>query len=78
MASDATRDPTTTLDAREIDGPPFGAIMAALEELDDGETLVVRNGFEPEPLYGVLDERGFDHERERVAADEWRVEITPR
>jgi uncharacterized protein (DUF2249 family) len=69
---------TRELDARDIDGAPFGAISSALSALDDGETLVLYNGFEPEPLYGVLDRRGFDHEAERVAPDEWRVEIRPR
>jgi len=67
-----------TLDAREIDGEPFGEITDALADLDDGETLVLVNSFEPEPLYAVLDERGFEHDTDRVAPDEWRVEITPR
>ena len=65
-----------TLDAREVDGEPFGDIMSALADLDDGETLRLINSFEPEPLYGVLAERGFDHETERVADDEWHVLIT--
>jgi uncharacterized protein (DUF2249 family) len=63
------------LDAREIDGEPFGHITAALDDLSDEETLVLRNSFEPEPLYGVLDRRGFDYKAEQVAPDEWRVEI---
>ncbi|MFB6135452.1 MAG: DUF2249 domain-containing protein [Halobacteriaceae archaeon] len=70
-------DGVTELDAREIDGEPFPAIVAELEELGAGETLLLVNGFEPRPLYGVLEERGFDYETERVADDEWRVAITP-
>jgi len=70
------RDATRTLDAREIDGEPFGAIVAALEDLPDGETLELVNNFEPEPLYGVLADRGFDHETERVGDDEVRVYIS--
>jgi len=70
------RDATRTLDAREIDGEPFGVIVAALEELPDGETLELVNSFEPEPLYGVLADRGFDHETEHVADDEVRVYIS--
>ncbi|WP_137284421.1 DUF2249 domain-containing protein [Halorussus salinisoli] len=66
------------LDARDIDGEPFGAITSALSDLSDDETLVLVNSFEPEPLYAVLDRRGFDHETEQVAPDEWRVEIEPR
>ena len=65
-----------TLDARTLSEPPFGPIVAALEELAADESLLLINGFEPVPLYDVLSERGFAHETERVAADEWRVRIT--
>lgn len=73
-----TSQTTRELDARDIDGEPFGTISSALAELADHETLVLYNSFEPEPLYGVLDRRGFDYDAEQVAPDEWRVEITPR
>lgn len=63
------------LDVREIDGPPFEDIMAALDELPDGGTLVLVNSFEPEPLYDVLERRGFAYETEAVDDDEWRVTI---
>jgi uncharacterized protein (DUF2249 family) len=76
--SDATDRTTRELDAREIDGEPFGAITSALDDLGDDDRLVLYNSFEPEPLYEVLDRRGFDHETEEVAPDEWRVEIEPR
>jgi uncharacterized protein (DUF2249 family) len=69
-------DAARTLDAREIDGEPFGAIVDALEDLPEGETLVLVNSFEPEPLYGVLTDRGFDHETEQVDDEEVRVFIT--
>jgi uncharacterized protein (DUF2249 family) len=74
---DTARTPEAdrTLDAREIDGEPFGAIVDALEDLPAGETLVLVNSFEPEPLYSVLADRGFDHETERVDDDEVRVYI---
>lgn len=66
-----------TLDVREVDGEPFGVISSALDRLDDGETLLLINGFEPEPLYGVLDRRGFAHEASRVDDGEWHVRIEP-
>jgi uncharacterized protein (DUF2249 family) len=69
-------DSRRTLDAREIDAEPFTAIVDALADLPQGETLVLVNSFEPEPLYGVLAQRGFDHETERVADDEWHVRIS--
>jgi hypothetical protein len=34
------------------------------------------NGFEPEPLYDALADRGFDYDTEQ-AGGEWRVYITP-
>ncbi|USZ67231.1 DUF2249 domain-containing protein [Halorussus salilacus] len=67
-----------TLDVRERDGEPFSDIVSALGDLGDDDTLVLVNSFEPEPLYAVLDRRGFDHETERVTDDEWRAEITRR
>jgi uncharacterized protein (DUF2249 family) len=63
------------VDAREIDGEPFGTIMAALEELEPDETVLLINSFEPEPLYEVLTQRGFDHDTTRVTEGEWHVEI---
>lgn len=63
------------LDVRTIDGEPFSDIMAALDDLPDGEQLRLINSFEPEPLYGVLDERGFTFESRHVGDDEWHVVI---
>jgi len=68
-------DVASTLDVREIDGEPFGDIMAALDALDDGETLRLVSSFEPKPLYEVVTDRGFDYETEQVAPDEWHVAI---
>jgi uncharacterized protein (DUF2249 family) len=67
--------PDKTLDAREIDGEPFGRIVDELEALGEAEQLELVNSFEPEPLYGVLDRRGFDHDTEQVAENEWHVVI---
>ena len=66
------------LDARDIDGEPFGAIMAALDSLDDEDTLLLINSFEPTPLYEVLSNRGFTHETTTVSEQEWHVVITHR
>lgn len=64
-----------TLDVRDVDGEPFDNIMSALAALDDAETLDLVNSFEPEPLYPVLDQRGFSHEAEQIEEDEWHVRI---
>jgi len=63
------------LDAREIDGEPFGDIMAALEALSHDETLLLVNSFEPEPLYQVLEARGFRYETTSDGSDVWYIEI---
>jgi uncharacterized protein (DUF2249 family) len=74
MATNADAD--AHLDAREIDGAPFDDIVAALDELGDEDTLVLVNSFEPEPLYDILDERGFSYEAEQIGPEEWKVYIT--
>lgn len=63
------------LDVRKLDREPFGDIMAALEELPEEETLLLINSFEPEPLYNVLENRGFEYQTTEAAPDEWYVEI---
>jgi uncharacterized protein (DUF2249 family) len=75
MASDGRHDHAEVIDAREIDGEPFSAIMAALDELAPDETVLLINSFEPTPLYDVLGERGFDYQTTRVDGEEWHVEI---
>lgn len=75
--TEGSTEATHTLDAREVDGEPFGAISDALAELDEGETLLLINGFEPEPLYAVLEDRGFAYDTEQVADDEYHVHIRP-
>lgn len=52
---------------------PFGQIMAAVAGLPPDGVLRVRAIFEPEPLYGVLGGKGFEHWTERLGDDDWRV-----
>ncbi|MHB9285848.1 DUF2249 domain-containing protein [Halobacteriales archaeon Cl-PHB] len=63
-----------TLDVRDVEGEPFGTIMSELDSLDQGETLVLVNDFEPEPLYGVLEDRGFTYDPAQEAGL-WRIEV---
>ncbi len=72
------RQPTHTLDVREIDGEPFGDIMEALGGLSDDESLRLINRFEPAPLYDVLEQRGFEWETAQPEPDVWHVTIQPR
>ncbi|SDR42407.1 DUF2249 domain-containing protein [Natronobacterium texcoconense] len=64
-----------TIDVREIEGPPFDDIMAALESLEDGERLQLIAPFEPEPLYEVLDARGYAHESHQQDGGLWYVYV---
>mgnify|MGYP006302302239 CR=1 FL=1 len=64
-----------TLDVRQAE-EPFDRIVEALESLPEGGTLTLVNSFEPEPLYAVLEARGFDHETQRAGPEEWRVKVT--
>lgn len=74
MSAD-TGDYDHVLDARTVEGGPFGEIVAVLDTLGDCETFLLVNSFEPEPLYDVLTERGFTYESEQVGPEEWHVEI---
>lgn len=74
MALESLDDGTKRLDVREIDGEPFDDIMAALETLDSDETLRLVNSFEPEPLYAVLEKRGFSYETTETDGV-WRIDI---
>jgi len=70
-ATDADR----VLDVRETDAPPFERITSALTGIEGEETLVIVNSFEPEPLYGELERRGFTHRTTRIGPEEWRVAV---
>ncbi|OLZ42677.1 hypothetical protein A6E15_09120 [Natrinema saccharevitans] len=71
----ATESAEQTLDVREIDGQPFDDIMAALEELEAEQRLRLIAPLESEPLYEVLDDRGFTHESEKRERSVWHVNI---
>jgi uncharacterized protein (DUF2249 family) len=68
-------DADRRLDGREIEGEPFEDIMAALDDLPADETLLLINSFEPEPLYNVLEQRGFTHEAANPEPGLWHVRI---
>ncbi|AFK20930.1 DUF2249 domain-containing protein (plasmid) [Haloferax mediterranei ATCC 33500] len=78
MAHTDSEDAVHTLDVRDLDGEPFGEIMAAVDGLTADESFLLVNSFEPVPLYDVLEQRGFEYETSQVAADEWHITITSR
>lgn len=70
-----TEEVDRKLDAREVDGEPFDDIMDALDDLGEDESLLLVNSFEPEPLYNVLENRGFEYETENPEPEVWHVRI---
>lgn len=56
---------------------PFSRIMAAVDELASGESLELIAPFEPVPLYGVLENRGYGHESEALPGGSWKVTFRP-
>jgi hypothetical protein len=79
-AEDSSQLPSFTsaveLDVREElskGGEPFSRIMAAIAALGDDQVLHLRAPFEPVPLFSVLEKRGFGHNVEQHAADDWSV-----
>jgi uncharacterized protein (DUF2249 family) len=69
-------DSVVDLDVREElrkGGEPFSTIMSAVAALREGQVLHLRAPFEPVPLLSVLQKRGFAHESERHADDDWSV-----
>ncbi len=69
-------DRVVDLDVREYHRrgeEPFAAIMEAVNGLEPGDVFVLVNSFEPLPLYRVMEGKGFTHEAEQVAPDEWRI-----
>ena len=67
------------VDARPViaaGGEPFEMIMAAVDELEDEQPLVVIAPFEPVPLEGVLGSQGFEFETEQLDTGDWQVTFT--
>lgn len=54
----------------EAGNDPFKKIMAQLATLNDGETLLLINSFEPTPLIRILSEKGYTTEVVTIAANE--------
>jgi uncharacterized protein (DUF2249 family) len=69
----------TVLDVRPIleqGGEPFVQIIETAEAIRPGNALVLIAPFEPVPLYGVLQARGFAYETECISSHEWVVRFT--
>ena len=56
---------------------PFAKIMAAAKALKPGQALLLRNVFEPVPLYQVLGKKGLDHWAECRGPEDWWIYFYP-
>ena len=73
-------DSLVTLDVRpdiRSGREPFGKIMDTVKALRPGQSLALINDFEPAPLYGILESRGFGHRTERTPDGAWRILFSP-
>jgi uncharacterized protein (DUF2249 family) len=64
----------TDLDVRELIArglQPLPLILEMADGLEPGRVLHIRSPFQPNPLYGVLGERGFEHRFACFAEDDW-------
>lgn len=69
------------LDVRPIlksGGEPFQEIMQVVQDLAPGQGLKLVAPFRPQPLFRVMEGRGFDHEAREIENGHWEVLFTPR
>ncbi len=73
-------DRLVTLDVRENirrGQEPFARIMAAVKGLKPGQALLLRNVFEPVPLYQVLAKKGLEHWTTCGGPEDWHIYFYP-
>lgn len=58
-------------------GEPFGAIMDAVNRLEPGQRLKLFATFRPEPLFSVMQAKGFGYDETPLDHGEWQVVFTP-
>ena len=69
------------LDVRPIlatGGEPFQAIMAAVESLAPGQGLTLLAPFKPQPLFTVMERKGFVHQVTELDGGDFEVRFLPR
>ncbi len=70
---------TVELDVRHYHAEgkePFTDILASSDGLEPGDVFILRNTFDPVPLYSVMRGRGFSCESRSQAADDWFITFT--
>src|SRR3569833_3454407 len=59
-------------------GEPFQAIMAAVESLAPGQGLTLLAPFRPQPLFSVMERKGFLHHVSELEGGDFEVRLLPR
>lgn len=80
MPDASTEIAPMALDVRPIlknGGEPFQEIMQAVGNLLPGQGMKLIAPFCPQPLFRVMESRGFDHEACEVGSGHWEVLFTP-
>jgi uncharacterized protein (DUF2249 family) len=68
------------LDVRPIlaaGGEPFAAIMAAVGSLRPGQGLTLLAPFRPQPLFSVMERKGFTHQVSELDGGDFEVKFIP-
>lgn len=60
-------------DVRDLKGNFLPAILNKAKKLEVNQGMCVVQSFEPIPLYGAMEELGFEHEMEKISETEYRV-----
>jgi hypothetical protein len=66
------------LDVRELleeGGEPFVCIMDCVQQIAEGDTLVVHALFEPKPLVAHVERMGLQARCERIEPEHWTLTI---
>lgn len=64
------------LDVRELEPPePLRRVLAAAEQLEPGGRIRMLQRFEPFPLYGLLEQRGYSYRVEQPEIDRYEIVI---
>lgn len=58
-------------------GEPFGAIMGAVGNLAPGQGLRLLATFRPEPLFKVMEAKGFSYFAKPIEGGDWEVLFSP-
>lgn len=69
------------LDVRPIlasGGEPFQAIMEAVDGLAPGQGLTLLAPFRPQPLFSVMERKGFAHQVSELEGGDFEVRFLPR